>query len=495
MGASRYRIVSQLLIESLTLAVAGGIAGLVLAVWMDEALISFLPTGDTPLTISTTPDWRILSFNLAVSLLTGIIFGLVPALQSTRSQLAGTLKDQVGSIAGGTSVGMRKALVAAQVTLSLLLLIGAGLFVRSLKNLKDLDPGFQTSNLLEFAVNPTMNGYKPERSLDFYRQLRENLDAVPGIESSALAVIPVLTGDEWDNSMAVEGFAHKPTETPDPHMQFISPDYFKTMNIPILVGRDFRMSDGRGAPKVCIVNEKFARRYFKDGNALGRHIGMGGDPGTKLDIEIVGVVRDTKYESMRDEIPLEVYEPYHQVEFVIGMVAYVRTARQPEQAFSSIRQVVSRLDPNLPVSDMKTLEKQQEESLITERLVATLSTGFGILATLLAAIGLYGVMAYMVAQRTREIGVRMALGAASADIVWLVMKEVLLLAGIGIAIGLSAAWGLTRFAKSQLYGIQPNDALTIALATTGIVLVAIFAGYIPARRAATVDPMRALRWE
>jgi predicted permease len=495
LGASRYRIVSQLLIESLTLAVAGGIAGLVLAVWMDEALISFLPTGDTPLTISTTPDWRILSFNLAVSLLTGIIFGLVPALQSTRSQLAGTLKDQVGSIAGGTSVGMRKALVAAQVTLSLLLLIGAGLFVRSLKNLKDLDPGFQTSNLLEFAVNPTMNGYKPERSLDFYRQLRENLDAVPGIESSALAVIPVLTGDEWDNSMAVEGFAHKPTETPDPHMQFISPDYFKTMNIPILVGRDFRMSDGRGAPKVCIVNEKFARRYFKEGNALGRHIGMGGDPGTKLDIEIVGVVRDTKYESMRDEIPLEVYQPYHQVEFVIGMVAYVRTARQPEQAFSSIRQVVNRLDPNLPVSDMKTLEKQQEESLITERLVATLSTGFGILATLLAAIGLYGVMAYMVAQRTREIGVRMALGAASADIVWLVMKEVLLLAGIGIAIGLSAAWGLTRFAKSQLYGIQPNDALTIALATTGIVLVAIFAGYIPARRAATVDPMRALRWE
>src|ERR1043166_9484273 len=487
--------VANLLIARLTLAVAGGIAGLVLAVWMDEALISFLPTGDTPLTISTTPDWRILSFNLAVSLLTGIIFGLVPALQSTRSQLAGTLKDQVGSIAGGTSVGMRKALVAAQVTLSLLLLIGAGLFVRSLKNLKDLDPGFQTSNLLEFAVNPTMNGYKPERSLDFYRQLRENLDAVPGIESSALAVIPVLTGDEWDNSMAVEGFAHKPTETPDPHMQFISPDYFKTMNIPILVGRNFRMSDGRGAPKVCIVNKKFARRYFKEGNALGRHIGMGGDPGTKLDIEIVGVVRDTKYESMRDEIPLEVYQPYHQVEFVIGMVAYVRTARQPEQAFSSIRQVVNRLDPNLPVSDMKTLEKQQEESLITERLVATLSTGFGILATLLAAIGLYGVMAYMVAQRTREIGVRMALGAASADIVWLVMKEVLLLAGIGIAIGLSAAGGLTRFAKSQLYGIQPNDALTIALATTGIVLVAIFAGYIPARRAATVDPMRALRWE
>jgi predicted permease len=495
LGASRSRIVSQLLIESLVLAISGGIAGMALAVWMDRALLAFLPTGDHALTISSTPDWRIMSFNLAISLLTGIIFGLVPALQSTRPQLAGTLKDQVGSIAGGTSVGLRKALVAAQVTLSLLLLIGAGLFIRSLKNLKDLDPGFHTNNLVEFSIDPTRNGYKPERSLDFYRQLRENLDAIPGVEASAFAVIPVLSGDEWDNSIAIEGFSHSPTDAPDPHMQFISPDYFRTMNISILTGRDFRMSDGRDAPKVCIVNEKFAKRYFKDGNALGRHIGMGGNPGTKLEIEIVGVVRDTKYESMRDEIPVEVYQPYHQVPFVLGMMAYVRTARLPEQAFLSIRQVVNGLDSNLPVSDMKTLEKQQAESLITERLVATLSTGFGILATLLATIGLYGVMAYMVAQRTREIGIRMALGAASYNVLWLVMKEVLQLVAIGVAIGLPAAWALTRFAKSQLYGIQPNDALTIALATAGIALVAILSGYIPARRATLVDPMRALRWE
>jgi predicted permease len=494
LGASRSRIVSQLLTESLLLAIVGGVVGLVLAVWMDQALLGFLPTGDSPLTISTTPDWRILSFNFAVALLTGVIFGLVPALHSTRPQLASTLKDQVGSIAGGTSVRLRKSLVAAQVTLSLLLLIGAGLFIRSLKNLKDLDPGFRTSNLLEFAVDPSRNGYPPERSLDFYRQLREQLDAIPGVESSALAVIPVLSGDEWDNSVAIEGFSHKPTETPDPHMQFISPDFFKTMNIPILAGRDFRMTDGRGA-KVCIVNEKFAKRYFKDGNAVGRHIGMGGNPGTKLDIEIVGVARDTKYESMRDEIPVEVYQPYHQVEFVIGMFAYVRTARQPEQAFTSIRRVVNNLDPNLPVSFMKTLEKQQEESLITERLVASLSSAFGILATLLAAIGLYGVMAYLVAQKTREIGIRMALGAASGHVVWLVMREVLVLATVGIAIGLPSAWVLTRFAKSQLYGIQPNDALTIAAATAGIALVALLSGYIPARRATMVDPMRALRWE
>ena len=495
LGASRSRIVSQLLVESLTLALAGGAAGLLLAIWMDRALLNFLPTGDSPLTISTTPDWRILAFNLGISLLTGVLFGLAPALQSTRPELAGTLKDQVGSIVGGASVGLRKTLVAAQVALSRLLLIGAGLFIRSLSNLKGLDPGFRTANLVGFAVDPPMNGYRPERTLDFYRRLRESLDALPGVESSSLAVIPVLAGDEWDSSMAVEGYQHKPTEAPDPHMQFVSPDYFKTMNIPILLGRDFRMTDGREAPKICIVNEKFARRFFKNGLAIGKHIGMGGDPGTKLDIEIIGVVQDTKYESMRDEVPMEVYRPYHQMEFVIGMYAYVRTARQPEQAFSGIRRVVNSLDPNLPIFQMKTIETQMEESLITERLVATLSSGFGALATLLAAIGLYGVMAYIVAQRTREIGVRMALGASSRDVVKLVMRDVFILTGIGIGIGLPAAWGLTRMVSSQLYGIEANDSLTIAAATLGIALVALLAGYVPAQRATRVDPMRALRWE
>ncbi len=298
-----------------------------------------------------------------------------------------------------------------------------------------------------------------------------------------------------DNSVAVEGFANTPTNTPDPHMQFVSPDYFKTMRVPILAGRDFRMTDARGAQQVCIVNEKFAQKFFKDGNALGRHIGMGGDPGTKLDIEIVGIARDTKYESMREEVPIEVYQPYRQVNFVLGMMGYVRTTRPPEQAFSSIRRVVNNLDPNLPVSGMETLEKQQQESLIAERLVAALSAGFGILATLLAAIGVYGVMAYVVAQRTREIGVRMALGAARGDVVWLVMKDVLVLAAIGIAIGLPAALALTKLAKAQLFGIQPNDALTIALATVAIALVAALSGYVPARRATLVDPVRALRWE
>ncbi len=495
LGASRYRIVSQLLVESLLLALAGGALGLALAVWIDRLLIGFLPGGDTPMTVSTTPDWRILAFNLSVSVLTGIIFGLVPALQSTRPNVASTLKDQAGSLAGGTSVGLRKALVVAQVTLSLLLLIGAGLFIRSLKNLKELDPGFRTKNLLTFLVNAPMNGYKPERSLQFYRQLTESLNAIPGVESASLAVIPVLEGDEWDQSMTVEGYAAKPGEWVDPHMNFISPDYFKSLNVPLLVGRDFDVKDEKSAPKVAIVNEKFAKRYFGETNVVGRHIGQGGDPGTKTDIKIVGVARDTKYESMRDEIPLEVFRPYRQMNFVVGMSAYVRTARDPDQMFSAIRGTVRGIDPDLPVSGMKTLEKQLENSLVTERLVASLSSAFGLLATMLAGIGLYGVMAYTVARRTREIGIRMALGAAAGHVVWLVMREVLLLVGIGIAIGLPAAWALTRLVQTQLYGITPNDPITIGLAVLGIAFVALTAGYLPARRATRVDPMRALRWE
>jgi predicted permease len=495
LGASRGRIVTQLLVESILLALAGGVAGLLLAMWIVKALLGFMPAGSTSLVLSTTPDWRILVFNLGMSLFTGVLFGLAPAWQAVKPALASTLKDQTGAIVGGTSVGLRKALVAAQVTLSLLLLIGASLFIRSLKNLQNLDPGFRLSNLLTFAVNPPLNGYKPDRTRDVYRQLVEGLDAIPGVKSAGLAIVPVLADNEWDNSATVEGYNAKPGEFVDPHMNYVSPDYFKTMEVPILLGRDFRMTDAVKAPKVCIVNEKFARRYFGDGIAVGRHIGMGSDPGTKLDIEIVGVVRDTKYESMRDEMPLEVYQPYHQMEFVLGMNAYVRTERSPEQTFSAIRALVNRLDPDLPIDTMITLERQLDDSLMTERLVASLSSAFGFLATLLAAIGLYGVMAYTVAQRTREIGIRMALGAESGHVVWLVMKDVLVLVAIGVAVALPAAFGLSRYVSTQLYGITPNDPLSMALATIGIVTVALAAGYVPARRATGVDPIRALRWE
>lgn len=494
-GANRRRIVSQLLVESLLLSFTGGAAGLLLAIWMDRALIAFLPAGERTLTISTTPDWRILSFNLAVSVVTGILFGLIPALQATRPDVAGTLKDQAGAVAGGTSVGMRKTLVTAQVMLSLLLLIGAGLFIRSLRNLKDLNPGFRTENLLTFTIDPPLNGYSQERSRQVYREITDRLNVTPGIGAAGFAVVPVLADNEWDSSISIDSFKTKPGQWINPHMNYISPGFFKAMDVPVLVGRDFTIMDEKGTPSVAIVNEKFAKRYFGDLNAVGHRIGMGGDPGTKTDITIVGVVRDTKYESMREDIPEEVYEPYRQMNFTLGMTGYVRTSRDPEQAFSAIRRVVNDTDPNLPLSEMRTLEKQMENSLVTERLVASLSSAFGILATLLAAIGLYGVMAYTVARRTREIGLRMALGAAGTDVIWLVMKEVVMLAAIGIGLGLPVALGLSRWVKAQLYGITPNDPSTIGLAALGILIVAMLAGYVPALRATRVDPVRALRWE
>ncbi|MGA3205974.1 MAG: FtsX-like permease family protein, partial [Bryobacteraceae bacterium] len=462
-----------------------------------NTLVSFLPTGgvDT-LAISATPDWRILGFNLGISLLTGIIFGLIPALQATRPNLAPTLKDQVGAITSTASIGLRKSLVVAQVTLSLLLLIGAGLFIRSLRNLKEIDPGFKTRNLLTFAIDPPLNGYKPARSREILRQIYESLNALPGVESASLAVMPVMEGDEWDSSATVDSFTAKPNEGLDPHMNFVSRGYFKSMDVPILQGRDFLPSDqGKGAPKVCMINDRFAKKYFPEGRAVGHRIGMGSDPGTKTDIEVVGVFGDMKYEGMRDEVPIEMVRPFEQMDFTLGMWVYIRTARDPEQMFSAARQAVQQIDATLPVVDMKTLEKQVDNSLVTERLVATLSSAFGVLATLLASIGLYGVMAYTVARRTREIGIRMALGAATGNVVWLVMKEVLVLVSVGIVLGLGASWGLTRYVQKELYGIQPNDLTSIILATIGIACVALAAGYVPARRATRVDPLRALRWE
>ncbi len=495
LGSGRRRIIRQLLIESLLLSIGGGVAGLALAIWTDKALLSFLPPSTSALTVSSTPDWRILGFNLALSVLTGIAFGLVPALQSTRPDVASTLKDQAGAVTGGASTLTRKSLVVSQIALSLLLLVGAGLFIRSLQNLKDLDPGFRTTNLLAFKVDPTLNGYERERTKIFYQRLKENLETLPGVQMAALAVVAVMEGDEWDQWVTIDSYSPKTGELPDPHMNFVSTDYFKTMEITLLAGRDFRRTDTVSSPKVCIVNEAFAKKYFGGINAVGHKIGMGIDPGTKTDITIIGVARSTKYESMRDEIPTEVFRPYQQMDFATGITAYVRTAQNPEQIFSSIRKRVHDLDSNLPVFGMITLEKQMEDSLVTERLVALLSTGFGFLATGLAAIGLYGVMAYTVARRTREIGIRMAIGAARKDVLWLVLREVLVLLGIGIAIALPAAWILTQTVRSQLYGIQPADPVSMITATLAIAAVAVLAGYWPARRAMRVDPVCALRYE
>jgi len=495
LGAGRGRIVRQLLLESGLLALGGALLATLFLPVVMRLLIGILPQMDPPLRFQTSPDLRILAFTFAVAVLTTLVFGLAPAWQAARATLASTLKDQAAAVAGGGHAGWRRLLVAVQVGLSLLLLIAAGLFMRSLDNLHDLNPGFQVEHLLSFAVDPTLSGYPTGRAKQFYQELAREMAALPGVRAAALCVVPPLSFDEWDSSVAVEGYAAKPGEDMNPHVNHVSPGFFAALQIPLYAGRDFTARDDAQAPKVVIVNEKFARHYFGGNSAVGRHIGMGGDPGTKTDIEIVGVVRDTKYERMREEVPRQIFFPYLQNDWAAQMTAYVRTDLGSAQMFPALRAAVRNIDANLPVYLMKTEERQRDDSLAVERLAASLSASFGVLATLLAAVGLYGVMAFIVARRTREIGIRMALGAVTGNVIWLVMREVLALVGAGVVIGVPAALALTRLLGSQLYSVTPNDPATIAAATLGIAAIAAISGYLPARRATRVDPVAAIRSE
>ena len=504
-GAGRFRIVRQLLVESLLLSIAGGVLGLILAMWTDSALLALLPPDSVTLKLATTPDLRILLFGAAVSLVTGLLFGIVPAWQSTQPDVAPILKDTIGGIVGGgTHVRVRKVLVAAQVMLSLLLLIGAGLFIRSLRNLRDMGPGFSADNLLAFDLDPSLNGYNGERCKLFFRQLTAEVNSIPGVLSTGLARLRILEDNNWDSSVTPEGFHGD--KTPEAFMNSVSPGYFKSLHVPILAGRDFTEQDTQAIqhgdkpedtePRVVMVNEKFAKRFFGSaGNAIGRHVGFGGDPGTKTDMEIVGVVKDIKYTNLRDEIPIQMFDPYLAENQASGMTLYARTTMNPDQFFSAVRSKVRALDSNLPVYGMRTMEQQISNSLLIERLIASLSAVFGFLATLLAVIGLYGVMAYTVARRTREIGVRMALGALQGDVIWMVMREVLVLVAVGLAVGLAGAFVLVKLIQTQLYGLSGHDPLTVALAALGLAVVACAAGYIPAVRASRIDAMRALRYE
>ena len=505
LGASRGRLVSQLLAESLLLAALGGALGLLMAKGTSSVLLQFLPTSETPHAITASIDMRVMAFNFGLALVTGLLFGLAPAFRATRPNLAPTLKDQIGSvIGGGGGVTLRKALVVAQVTLSILLLVGAGLFIRTLRNLRLVDLGLRPESLVAFNVNPSLSGYTPGRCKQFYAQVVERLRGEPGVQSVAFANIAILEGNESDWSVTVEGYASKPGESTSTYFNAVSPAYFTTLGIPLLVGRDFDARDRSSPPatalpadsyKVVIVNESFARRYFGDASPIGRHMGLGSDPGTKTPMEIVGVVKDAKYTGVRDEIPRQMFIPYLEAPSPGSAVLYVRSTADPSAASGAARRVVRELDAGVPVYNLMTLERKIDRSLLVERLIATLATAFGVVATMLSLVGLYGVMAFTVAERTREIGVRMALGATEGNVLWLVMREVLLLVGSGLALGLGAAFAMSRLVRSQLYGVAPNDPLTIAVAAAVLGLVALAAGYIPARRAARVNPVLALRCE
>jgi predicted permease len=509
MGATRGRIVAQLLIETLSLSALGGILGLALAFWGDKALMAiYLPSESNELNISTAPDLRILFFTLAVTVITGVIFGLAPALQATKPDVGKTLKDEAGAVVRGGHGRLRSALVVTQVALSLLLLIGAGLFLRSLRNLSSLGPGFRAERLVGFNIDPSLNGYTPERLNNFYQQLTDNLNAIPGVKSVAVASMRIMENNEWDSGMTAEGYSPtKPDDHPQAYMNQIGPGYFATLGVPIVAGRDFRLTDNRvikranvtddfdTMPTTVIINEKFAQRFFAGRSPVGMHLGFGTDPGTHTEMEIIGVVKDIKYTNLRDEIPIQAYVPYMNSPYLGGMTIYVRTGGEPNQLMSSVRAKMREMDANLPIYAMRTMEEQISNSLSTERMIASLSTVFGFVATVLAIIGLYGVMSYSVAQRTREIGIRVALGAEQGKVIWMVMRDVLLLIAIGVGIGVPGALALTRVVKSQLYGLQAHDPWTLGLATGLLAMVACAAGYVPALRASRVDPMKALRYE
>jgi putative ABC transport system permease protein len=493
LGASRGRLVRQLLVESGMLSIAGGVLGLAIAFTMTRTLLSLVPQAGQPLLITPQPDPRILLFTIALTFATALVFGLLPALRASRPDPWVTLRDTAGSVAGaGGSVLLRKTLVASQVALSFLLLFGAGLFVRSLQNLKGTDPGVQLDNLITFQLAPALSGYDNERTTMFYRSLLDRLREVPGVQAAGIATVPILAGDEWDNSMAVEGYTFKDGEDMQAFMNAVSPGYFATMKTPFLEGRDFRDGDAREKNTVAIVNRAFAQHFFPGRSALGRRIGSGGGPRSKLDIEIVGVVADSLYEGPREGVHRQVFVPNWGKN---SAAFYVRTHTQSDSAYAMLRDTVKQLDASMPVYSMKTLEAQLDETLLTDRLVAMLSVGFGALATLLASIGLYGVMAFVVARRRKELGIRLALGAQPGSVVWLMMRDVLLLVVVGLGVGVPAAIALGRSVASQLYGIEPHDPI-IATATIALLtLVSAAAGLIPATRASRTDPSEVLRTE
>ncbi len=492
-GATRRQLIAQLLLEAMVLAVLAGAAGLAVSYWTGQSLLAMLPP-DTNGSVTNSFNWRSLAFAAGASLATGLLFGIFPALYSTRQDLASVMKDQAGNVsASGSATRFRQALVAGQVGLSLLLLISAGLFLKSLVNVLHVDLGIRTQNVIVFGVSPELNKYTPERSREFFARLEESVQSIPGVTGITASMVPLLAGNNWGSNVSIDGFEAGPdTDTHSMYNQ-IGPGYFRTLGIPMIAGREFTATDGLTSPKVAIVNEAFVRKFSPAQTALGKRMQQGA--GGKNDVEIVGIVKDAKYSEVKREVPPMFYRPYRQDKELGSTNFYVQTALDPNQVMPLLRRAVSQLDPNLPIEDLKTLETQINENIAVDRMISTLAAAFAALATLLAAVGLYGVLAYTVSRRTREIGIRLAIGADAGSIRNMVLREVAWLIVAGAAVGLPAAIALATYSKSLLYEMQGLDPVVLGGATVAVTLVSLAAGYFPARRAMSVDPLNALRYE
>ncbi len=506
-GAGRWRLIRQLLTESVLLSVLGGLAGVLFALWGMQGLmaVSDRHTDFIPTEVDLRLNWRVLGFTFAVSLLTGILFGLAPALRATKADLSSVLRQSHQSTAYISRLS--KGLVVVQVALSLLLLIGAGLFIRTLHNLQQVKLGFNQENLLLFALDAQQGGYKDERLKEFYQQLFARLDYLPGVQSVTFARIPLISHYGWNTDILLPGETEKNSGQHIANRQLVRENYFSTMEIPLLAGRAFNPQDTAQAPKVAIVNQAFGRKFLPNDSVLGKRVT---DVDSKHELEIVGLVADTKYSSQRDEIEPLLYTTWQQErENIGGMNFALRVKGEPTQLTNAVRQAVHDLDSNLPLTDVTTQAIRSSESLGQERLFARLLTFFGVLALVLAVIGLSGVLAYSVAQRTNEIGIRMALGAQVSDVLRMVIWQGMKLVLVGLVVGAAGGYVLKRLATSkyvtledwqrqlgeQLYGVSATDPWTFGVIALLLTLVALAACYVPARRATKVDPLVALRYE
>jgi len=489
LGAGRTRLLRQLLTESMVLSIAGGLLGLLFSFWAVRVLVGFLNQS----VLDVSPDARVLGFTLALSVLTGLIFGSAPAMQSTRPDLTSALKGEQLAATPGRRWELRKLLVAGQVAISLALLIGAGLFLRTLANLKNLDMGFEPRNVLLVPLNPGLSGYGPERIRSFYDELLERVQALPGVRSASVADSPLL-GNRWFDGLVVEGHTAPPNEGTGVAVKAVSPKFFETMGIAIRLGRDFSPQDQTGSPMVAIINETLARQCFAGQNPIGRHVGVGS---LTPDLEVVGVIADTKYGGLRDPIPQTVYLPVSQAQLrrSAPRTLHVRVIDHSANIAPAIRNQIRALDKNLPVTEVQMLSDLVDRDLAQERLIAALSGFFAGLALLLVSVGLYGVIAYGVQRRTHEIGIRMSLGAEPGMVMRMVLRDCLGMVVAGATIGFPLGLWLSKLVASRLFGVSPGDPVTMTTATLLMLAVAALAGYVPARRASRVDPMMALRYE